>query len=154
MNSEQINIRRYVLIYTGYYMLCVLCLALVLAITGIQLSYSLELSIVLASSMGLSTRFVKENSRAPTVQEKRKLSLACVCASAVLSVLLTSFSVLLFSESGQAGENLSAFLALPAFVWLLAFAFGMGINYLILNLSLGWFARKTEASWRSRGKLA
>jgi hypothetical protein len=139
--------------YVAYYMLCVVCLTAVLAITSVQLSYSLELSMVLASSLGLSTKFVKENSRVPSLQEKRKLSLACMFASLVLSLLLTSISVLFFSESGQAGEHLSALLALPAFLWLLALIFSMGMNYLILNLSLGWFARKTEASWRAKGIL-
>jgi hypothetical protein len=153
MNSEPIKIRRYVLMYAGYYLLCAACLAVVLVITNVQLSYSLELSMVLAASMGLATRFVKENSRVPSLQEKRKLGLACMLASAVLSVLLTTVSVLFFSESGQAGENLAALLDLPAFVWLLVLAFSMGLNYLILNLSLGWFARKTEASWKAKGRL-
>ena len=154
MNPEQINIRKYVLMYAGYYMLCVVCLVALLAVTGVQLSYSLELSMVLASSMGLSTRFVKENSRAPSIQERRKLSLFCMFVSMVLSVLVTSVSVFFFSGEGQAGEHLSAFLALPAFVWVAAFVFSMGINYLILNISLGWLARKTEASWRAKGKLS
>ncbi len=150
MDSTQIDTRRYVLTYVAYYMLCAVLLVAVLAISGMQLSYSLELSMVLASSLGLSSRFVKENSRAPSLQERRKLSLACMFASMVLSVLLSSVAILFFSGPGQVGENLSAFFALPAFIWFAAFVFSMGINYLTLNLALGWFARKTEANLRAK----
>lgn len=140
--------------FTTYYLLSLVGVSVLMAVIDIDLGHSLEFTLVLAAALGVSSKFVQENSRAPTLQEKRRLSLYCTGIAMLFSMLSMFVFLPVFVGLEEAKMVWLMLVELPFVVWLVILGFSLGVIYLILNMVFGWFARKTLASWKAKGKLA
>ena len=87
MNSEQVSLRKYIMMFVIYYAVALVSINIVLNIIDVDLGIALELLLVFSAGSAASTKFVHDHSRTPTVKEKRQLSTICMLASLVISVV-------------------------------------------------------------------
>lgn len=154
MNSEQVSLRKYILMFIVYYAVALVSINIVLNIIDVDLGLALELLLVFSAASCASTKFVQDQSRAPTITEKRQLSVICTVASLLISALHIGILMLVMGGYEDAQALLEILNELPFLLVLIVMVAGLLLNYLMLNLAFGWFARSTLSKLKAKGKLA
>ncbi|WP_212746463.1 ABZJ_00895 family protein [Limnobacter alexandrii] len=150
MNLAQPRVLRYVCLFATYYFFATLCVALVLLLSDVKFGFSLEMIMLISASMGVVSKFVKENDRVPSIQEKRRLSLACMLVSTGWYLLVVFVIVPLLIESRDVSDVYSDQLIFPLLLWLPLLIGGMVVSYIALNIVFGWCACKVHLALRAK----
>lgn len=150
MTLAQPRILRYVFLFAFYYLLATLCIALVLLFGDVKFGFSLEMVMLISASIGVASKFVKENDRVPSVQEKRKLSLACMLLSSGWYLLVMFVIVPLLIEGRDVVDVFSNQLLFPMLLWLPLLIGSMVISYIFLNIVFGWCALKVYLAMKAK----
>jgi len=142
MNQDEVKIKKYVLIFSGYYIVLMSALNILAHGFDIDLGSSADLGILIGSAYAAAIKFVTESGRAPSTREKRLLSLGCLFSSFVLSFSL-ALVVIPVAGGPEAMEELSElFSALSPIIWISIIVVIGLLYYFLLNMIFGWGARK------------
>ncbi|MDP4537476.1 ABZJ_00895 family protein [Alkalimonas collagenimarina] len=142
MSQEDVNIKRYVFVFSGYYA-AFMCVINVLAYGfDIDLGSSANMAILIGSGYAAAIKFVVELGRAPSAKERRLLSLGCLLSSFIISALGVLIVIPVVLGSGAWEEISELFKTLSPLVWIaITLVIGL-LYYFVLTLIFGWMAKK------------
>ncbi|GHT87062.1 hypothetical protein AGMMS49960_02420 [Betaproteobacteria bacterium] len=126
---------KYTLIFAVAYAVAIIIAAVTTEL--LNLNALTNIVTLMAASFFVSARFVSDNQRVPTKQEKRVLVWSSLAAALVVSGVLTLAYLLLFSHGG---ELILAIKSVPFLFWVFGLVIASGISLLILYMSYSWFA--------------
>ena len=97
-----------------------------------------SIGMLVGSALGAAIKFVQDTNHAPTKRESRLLSLGCVTASLIISVVALLLTIAFMASPEEVAELKDIFNKLSPVVWLLITVFLCLIDYLALIIIFGW----------------
>ena len=138
----------YLLFFTAAYAVSTIIFAVIS--TLLNLPGSTGMAPLLAVGFLTSWQFVKREQRIPTPEEKKKLIWGSIASTFVVSFVLVAV-VVMATMSIQ--DVMTLLKGVPAWIWLVAFGFVILIEYFILHMSFGWYAKTCLKSLENKKRL-
>jgi hypothetical protein len=138
----------YLLFFTAAYAVSTIIFAVIS--TLLNLPGSTGMAPLLAVGFLTSWQFVKREQRIPTPEEKKKLIWGSIASTFVVSFVLVAV-VVMATMSIQ--DVMTVLKGVPAWIWLVAFSFVILIEYFILHMSFGWYAKTCLKSLENKKRL-
>ena len=138
----------YLLFFTAAYPVSTILFAVIS--TLLNLPGSTGMAPLLAVGFLTSWQFVKREQRIPTPEEKKKLIWGSIASTFVVSFVLVAV-VVMATMSIQ--DVMTVLKGVPAWIWLVAFSFVILIEYFILHMSFGWYAKTCLKSLENKKRL-
>lgn len=142
MNTDPIKLNKYVWLFTAYYAAGVALINILFHVFELDLGAAVNFALFFSAAYSVAVTFVKDTQRVPTLEEKRKLSIACILSSTAVSVLYLFVALPLIVGMEDANILYSALWEVSILVWITLTGLLIGVQYLILHFIFGWFARK------------
>lgn len=145
MSDCDVKLSKYILIFSGYFLALITMVNVFALWFDIDLSASVNLVTLFGAGYASAIQFVKDFKRAPSKQEQRLLSLGCLLAAFIISIIASAILLLV-----ALGDNFTVMLeelfgTTPTLVWGVIWLVVGGLYYFILSLIFGWVARKYVA---------
>ena len=139
----------YLLFFTAAYAVITIVFAVIS--TLLDLPNSSTGTATLFGSGGLTAwQFVKREQRIPTPQEKKTLIWGSIASTFVVSIVLAAVLVM----ATMSIQDVMAILKdVPSWIWFVAFGFVILIEYFILHMSFGWYAKICLKSLENKKRL-
>ena len=154
MNAPITQLRRYILWFAAYYIACIVGLSLFIHFTEIDLGSSMRLVVVMSAGMGVATKFIDSEWRAPSKRERRLLSVYCTLASVVIGLVYALISLFLLGVLADVTEFILSVLPdMPYWMWLFYLLVDVLLPYMMLMYLFGRFSEKTVKQWVEKGRL-
>ena len=138
----------YLLFFTAAYAVITIIFAVIS--TLLNLPGSTGMAPLLAVGFLTSWQFVKREQRIPTPEEKKTLIWGSIASTFVVSFVLVAV-VVMATMSIQ--DVMTVLKGVPAWIWLVAFSFVILIEYFILHMSFGWYAKTCLKSLENKKRL-
>jgi hypothetical protein len=138
----------YLLFFTAAYVVITIIVAVIS--TLLNLPGSTDIAPLVAVGFLTAWQFVKREQRIPTSEEKKKLIWGSIASTFVVSIVLAAV-VEMATMSMQ--DMLNMLKGVPAWIWLAGFGFVILIEYLILHMSFGWYAKTCLKSLENKKRL-
>ena len=138
----------YLLFFTAAYAVSTIIFAVIS--TLLNLPGSTGMAPLLAVGFLTSWQFVKREQRIPTPEEKKTLIWGSIASTFVVSFVLVAV-VVMATMSIQ--DVMTVLKGVPAWIWLVAFSFVILIEYFILHMSFGWYAKTCLKSLENKKRL-
>ena len=138
----------YLLFFTAAYAVSTIIFAVIS--TLLNLPGSTGMAPLLAVGFLTSWQFVKREQRIPTPEEKKTLIWGSIASTFVVSFVLVAV-VVMATMSIQ--DVMTLLKGVPAWIWLVAFGFVILIEYFILHMSFGWYAKTCLKSLENKKRL-
>ena len=138
----------YLLFFTAAYAVSTILFAVIS--TLLNLPGSTGMAPLLAVGFLTSWQFVKREQRIPTPEEKKTLIWGSIASTFVVSFVLVAV-VVMATMSIQ--DVMTVLKGVPAWIWLVAFSFVILIEYFILHMSFGWYAKTCLKSLENKKRL-
>lgn len=154
MNSSMTPLRPYLLWFVAWYLACVIGFSLFGYFTEVEFPGSLRLIFVTSLGMGVATKFIGSEWRAPTKKEGRLLSVYCTLASIVIGLVCALLALYFLGVLADfTGLMLSMLAAMPYWLWIYYLFMDVLLPYIILAYMFGRFSQKTVKQWVAKGRL-
>jgi MFS family permease len=119
---------KYVLIFTGYVLLCALIIMALPHLFAIELPSSMGIATTIAATGATVQHFVAKERRAITKAERRKLALHATLASFALSAVFIGIAAAMAGFSVALPE----LAAIPAWLWVVLLAIGVALSWVLI----------------------
>ena len=142
MSKEEVNLKKYFLIFSGYYFVFMAVINILAHGFDIDLGSGANIAMLMSAGYGAAIKFVTDVGRHPSTKEKRLLSLGCLTASFLISALVFIIAIPVAIGVGVF-EGISAiFSSISPAIWLGIFTVVGLLYYFALSIIFGWGARK------------
>jgi hypothetical protein len=138
----------YLLFFTAAYVVITIIFAVIS--TLLNLPSSTGMAPLVAVGFLTAWQFVKREQRIPTPEEKKKLIWGSIASTFVVSIVLAAVLVM----ATMSIQDVMAILKdVPSWIWFVAFGFVILIEYFILHMSFGWYAKTCLKSLENKKRL-
>ena len=138
----------YLLFFSAVYTVMTIIFAIIS--TLLDLPSSSGVTPLFAVGFLTAWQFVKREQRIPTSEEKKKLIWGSIASTFVVSIVLAAVLVM----ATMSIQDVMAILKdVPSWIWFVAFGFVILIEYFILHMSFGWYAKTCLKSLENKKRL-
>ena len=144
-SKEQLT--KYVMVFSGYYLVFMAIVNILAHGFNIDLGPGANMAMLVGAGYASAIKFVTDLKRAPSKKEKRLLSLGCILASFIISIIGAAIVFSVVEGGDSIAEFVKLFGALPMLAWVAIVIVVCGLYYLVLGLIFGWGAKKYAAKY-------
>lgn len=137
----------YLLFFSAVYTVMTIIFAIIS--TLLDLPSSSGVTPLFAVGFLTAWQFVKREQRIPTPEEKKQLIWGSIASTFVISIIL---AVIVVMATMSLQDMITVLKTVPTWIWLIAIGFVILIEYFILHMSFGWYAKTCLKSLENKNK--